>query len=159
MLCIKIFYRIFSLHFDSNLSHIRSLSFDEWLYVSTLLIYVQDEWPQTWNGNPKILLDSWLGSRRVEDAKGVNLNTILTKLKCENTQHNMDCIQLAHPTQLCYFQFSLLVPVSLTWYTPVLQIHLNSIAMSAFRLRRKTAQIVCIYIKYTLRALCKYYSE
>ena len=38
MLCIKIFYRIFSLHFDSNLSHIRSLSFDEWLYVSTLLI-------------------------------------------------------------------------------------------------------------------------
>ena len=43
MLCIRIFYRIFSLHFDSNLSHIRSLSFDEWLYVSTLLIYIQDE--------------------------------------------------------------------------------------------------------------------
>ena len=55
-----------------------------------------------------------LGSRRFEDGKGVNLNTILIKLKCENTQHKMDCIQLAHPTQLCYFQFSLLVPVSLT---------------------------------------------
>ena len=41
MLCIKIFYRIFSLHFDTNLSHVRFLSFDEWLYVSTLLIYVQ----------------------------------------------------------------------------------------------------------------------
>ena len=55
-----------------------------------------------------------LGSRRIEDAKGVNLNTILIKLKRENTQHKMDCIQLAHPTQLCYFQFSLLVPVSST---------------------------------------------
>ena len=47
-----------------------------------------------------------LGSRRVEDAKEVNLNTILIKLKCENTQLRMDCIQLAHSTQLCYFQFS-----------------------------------------------------
>ena len=55
-----------------------------------------------------------LGSRRVEDAKGVNLNTILIKLKCENTQHKMDCIELAQPTQLSYFQFSLFVPVSLT---------------------------------------------
>ena len=55
-----------------------------------------------------------LGSRRVEDGKGVNLNTILIKLKCENTQHKMDCIKLAHPTQLCYFQFSFLIPVSLT---------------------------------------------
>ena len=53
-----------------------------------------------------------LSFRRVED--GVNLNTILIKLKCENTQHKMDCIQLAHPTQLCYFQFSLFVAVSLT---------------------------------------------
>ena len=87
MLCIKMFYRIFSFHFDSNLSHVRFLSFDEWLYVSTLLTYEQDEWPQTWNGNPKIRLENWLGSRRVEDAKGVNLNTILIKLKCENT-HN-----------------------------------------------------------------------
>ena len=55
-----------------------------------------------------------LGSRRVEDGKGVNLNKILIKLKCENTQHKMDCIQLAHPTQLYYFQFSLFVAVSLT---------------------------------------------
>ena len=46
-----------------------------------------------------------MGSRRVEDAMGVNLNTILIKLKCENTQHRMDCIQLAHPTQLCYSVF------------------------------------------------------
>ena len=43
MLCIKMFYRIFSFHFDSNLSHVRFLSFDEWLYVSTLLTYEQDE--------------------------------------------------------------------------------------------------------------------
>ena len=34
----------------------------------------------------------------LEDAKGVNLNTILTKLKCQHTQHRMDCIQIAHPT-------------------------------------------------------------
>ena len=46
-----------------------------------------------------------LSSRRVEDGKGVNLNTILIKLKCENTQHKMDCIELAHPTQLCYSVF------------------------------------------------------
>ena len=26
------------------------------------------------------------------------------------------CIELAHPTQLCYFQFRLFVAVSLTWY-------------------------------------------
>ena len=34
-----------------------------------------------------------LGSRRIEDGKGVNLNTILIKLKCENTQHKMDCME------------------------------------------------------------------
>ena len=51
----------------------------------------------------KLHLDNRLGSRRVEDAKEVNLNTILIKLKCENIHHNMDCIQLAHPIQLCYF--------------------------------------------------------
>ena len=55
-----------------------------------------------------------LSFRRVEDGKGVNLNTILIKLKCENTQHIMDCIELAHPTQFYYFQFSLFVAVSLT---------------------------------------------
>ena len=57
-----------------------------------------------------------LGSRRVEDGKGVNLDTILIKLKCENTQHKMDCIELAHPTQLlfsiqliCRCQFNLIL--------------------------------------------------
>ena len=55
------------------------------MYVSTLLIYVQDERPQTQDGNPKIRPDNQLGSRRVEDTKGVNLNTILIKLKCQNT--------------------------------------------------------------------------
>ena len=46
---------------------------------------------------------SWttrLGSRRVEDAKGVHLNTILIKLKCGNTQHKMDCIQPEFSLQL-----------------------------------------------------------
>ena len=86
------------------------------MYVSTLLTYVLAEWPQTRNGNPKIRLDNCLGSTRVEDAKGVNLNTILIKLKCENTQHKMDCVELSHPTQLCYFQFSSFAAVSLTWY-------------------------------------------
>ena len=93
--------------------HIRSLSFDEWLYVSTLLMYrMNDLKPEM-----EIQKYDWtirLGSRRVEDGKGVNLNTISIKLKCEYTQHKMDCIQLAHPTQLCYFQFSLFVAVSLT---------------------------------------------
>ena len=41
--CIKIFCHVFSFHFECNLSIVRLLSFDEWLYVSTLLIYVQDE--------------------------------------------------------------------------------------------------------------------
>ena len=66
----------------------------------------------------KLHLDNRLGSRRVEDAKEVNLNTILIKLKCENTHHNMDCIQLAHPTQLCYFNsVNLLLSVWFDTYT------------------------------------------
>ena len=65
--------------------------------------------------NPKWKLKNTTGQPDwVLNGKGVNLNTILVKLKCENTQHKMDCIQLAHPTQLCYFQFSLFVAVSLT---------------------------------------------
>ena len=71
--------------------HIRSLSFDEWLCVSTLLMYrMNDLKPEM-----EIQKYDWttrLGSRRVEDGKGLNLNTILIKLKCENTQHKMDCI-------------------------------------------------------------------
>ena len=45
MFCIKIFCHVFSFHFESNLSHVRFLSFDEWLYVSTFLIYIQDVSP------------------------------------------------------------------------------------------------------------------
>ena len=49
-----------------------------------------------------------LGSRRVEDGKGVNLNIILSRLKCENTQHKMDCIELTYPCQfnLIYASFT-----------------------------------------------------
>ena len=39
MLCIEMFYHNISLHFDINLSNVRFLTFNEWLYVSTLLSY------------------------------------------------------------------------------------------------------------------------
>ena len=50
-----------------------------------------------------------LGSRRVEDGNGVNLNTILIKLKCENTQNKMDYRTCA-PNTVMLFSIQLTCP-------------------------------------------------
>ena len=102
LLCCVYKYFTISLAYMLILIFTCKISIILWMVVCINLTYLCTGWMTS---NPKWksknTTNNRLGSRRVEDTKGVNLNTILIKLKCQNTQHKMDCVALPHPSQLC----------------------------------------------------------